>query len=358
MRAIHSRLAAAILLGFLFAAQPAVGAEPDKGQMPAASGGESKARPYHVAKIYPIGGAGSWDYLTVDSRNKLLFVPRTTHTMVIDADSGKTTADIAGQKRNHGVAIVPNVNRGFISDGDDASVVVFDLKTYEVLGKVATDKDADGIIYDPQSKKVYVVCGSESKMFAISPDVDPKAGKPDAEIALGGEPEFLASDGKGKLYVNLMNKDQVAVVDTKTMQVVDRWPTAPGGQPVGMSIDPEKRRLFIGCRKPQKLIVMSADDGKLLADLPIGVSVDATKFDNGDAFASCRDGTLTVARETEPGKFEVIQALQTKPGARTMGLDRRSHKLYLPTAEMSGGGGGKASPKPDSFMIIVVERSS
>ncbi len=314
--------------------------------------------PYHVAKTYPIGGAGSWDYLTVDSQKKLLYVPRTTHTMVIDANTGNTVADITGQKRNHGVAIVPSVNRGFISDGNDAAVVVFDLKTNEVLGKVTVDKDADGIIYDPASKKVYVVCGTESKMFAISPEVDPKAGKPDAEIALGGEPEFLASDGKGKLYVNLMNKDQVAVVDTKTMQVVDRWSVAPGGQPVGMSIDPEKRRLFIGCRKPQKLIVMNADDGKVLADLPIGVSVDATRFDNGDAFASCRDGTLTVARETAPGKFEVIQTVQTKPGARTMGLDRRSHTLYLPTAEMTDAGGGKkAAPKPNSFMIIVVQRN-
>ncbi len=278
--------------------------------------------------------------------------------MVIDAATGKTVADIPGQKRNHGVAIVPSAERGFISDGDDASVVVFDLKTNEVLGKIPTDKDADGIIYDPASKKVFVVCGDESKMFAIAADVDPKGGKPEAEIALGGKPEFLASDGKGKIYVNLMNKDQVAVVDTKTMQVTDRWSTAPGGQPVGMSIDPEKRRLFIGCRGPQKLIVMSADDGKVLADLPIGAGVDATRFDGGDAFASCRDGTLTVARETKDGKFEVVQTLSTKPGARTMGLDRRSHTLYLPTAEMNDAVDGKRpTTKAGSFMILVVEKN-
>jgi DNA-binding beta-propeller fold protein YncE len=276
--------------------------------------------------------------------------------MVIDLASGKSVADIPGQKRNHGVAIVPSAHRGFISDGDGASVVVFDLAANEVLGKIATAEDADGIIYDQASKMVFVVCGSESKMFAISPDVDPKAGKADAEIALGGEPEYLAADGKGKIYVNLMNKNRVAVVDTSKMQVVDRWPTAPGGQPVGMSIDPEKRRLFIGCRQPQKMIVMSADDGKVLADLPIGAGVDATRFDNGDAFASCRDGTLTVVRESEPGSFKVIQTLQTKPGARTMALDRRSHALYLPTAEMNATGSGqRASPKPDSFMILVVE---
>jgi hypothetical protein len=142
------------------------------------------------------------------------------------------------------------------------------------------------------------------------------------------------------------------------MQVTDRWSTAPGGQPVGMSIDPTKRRLFIGCRKPQKLIVMSADDGKVLADLPIGAGVDATRFDGGDAFASCRDGTLTVARETKKGDFEVVQTLSTKPGARTMGLDRRSHTLYLPTSEMSDAVAGKRpSPKPGSFMILVVEKN-
>ena len=265
----------------------------------------ANAQPYRVAKVLEIGGDGAWDYLTVDSLRKRLYVPRSTHTMVIDANSGRLVADIPGQKRNHGVALVPALNRGFISDGDDASVVVFDLKTNEVMGKIPTDNDSDGIIYDSASRKVFVVCGNQSKMFAIAPDVDPISGKPSAEIVLGGEPEYLASDGKGKLYVNLMNKDQVAVVDTKTMQVIDRWSTAPGGQPVGMSIDPDKRRLFIGCRKPQKLIVMSTDDGQVLADLPIGPGVDATHFDGGDAFASCRDGSLTVARETAAGKFEV-----------------------------------------------------
>ena len=360
MLATNVRLNALLLLAILACARQLVGADGDAKSTLSAAPIESNksAGAYHIAKIFPIGGDGSWDYLTVDSQKKLLYVPRTTHTMVINAENGKTVADIPGQKRNHGVALVPGANRGFISDGDDAAVVVFDLTTNKALGKVPTDKDADGIIYDQGSKKVYVVCGTESKLFAISPEVDLQAGKPDAEVALGGEPEFLASDGKGKLYINLMNKDEVAVVDTNSMKVVGRWPVAPGGQPVGMSIDPDKRRLFIGCRKPQKLIVMSADDGKVLADLPIGAGVDATRFDQGDALASCRDGSLTVARETQPGMFEIAQSLQTKPGARTMGLDRRSHLLYLPTAEMSDPSGGKkSSPKPDSFMIIVVERS-
>jgi DNA-binding beta-propeller fold protein YncE len=314
---------------------------------------------YQVAQTFHVGGSGSWDYLTVDPEHKLLYVPRTTHTMVIDANSGKTIADIPGQKRNHGVALVPSAGRGFISDGTDASVVVFDLKTNVLLGKIKTDTDADGIIYDPASRKVWVVCGTESKVFPISPDVDPKNGQADAAIDLGGEPEFLVADGRGKVYINLMNKDQVAVVATKAMKVVDKWSTKPGGQPVGMAMDRERRRLFIGCRNPQKLIVMSADDGKVLTNLPIGAGVDAVQFDqdvsSGIALASCRDGTLTVARETSPGKFEVVQTVATKLGARTMGLDPTTHTLYLPTAEFGEGNAkGTSTPKPDSFLILVV----
>jgi DNA-binding beta-propeller fold protein YncE len=313
---------------------------------------------YHVSQTFHIGGEGAWDYLTVDPEHKLLFVPRSTHTMVIDAKTGKTVADIPGQKRNHGVALVPKAGCGFITDGSDASVAVFDLKTYAVLGKVKTAEDSDGVIYDPASGKVLVVCGDAGVMIPIQPDLDVSTGRADAPVELGGKPEFLAADGHGKAYINLVDKDQVAVVDTKTMKVLDKWSTAPGGSPVGMSIDLKKRRLFIGCRKPQKLIVMSADDGKVLADLPIGAGVDATKFDpDGDVFASCGDSTLTVARETG-GKFEVAQTVQTPRGARTMGIDPTTHTLYLPTAEFNppAEGQSRPRPKPDTFMIVGVSR--
>ena len=211
------------------------------------------AGPYRVAQTFHIGGAGGWDYLTVDPQRKLLYVPRSTHTMVVDATSGKTVADIPGQRRNHGVAIVPSAGRGFISDGQDASVTIFDLKTNKVLGKVKAADDADGIIYDPNCGKVLVSCGDANVMVVISPDVDPQTGKADATVALGGKPEFLVAD-QGKIYVNLVDKDQVAVIDSKTMKVIHKWPTAPGGSPVGMSMDAVKGRLFVGCRKPQKLI--------------------------------------------------------------------------------------------------------
>ena len=314
--------------------------------------------PYHVSQTFHVGGEGGWDYLTVDPEQKRLYVPRSTHTMVLDAKTGKTLADIPGQKRNYGVAIVASAGRGFITDGADASVTVFDLKTDAVLGKVRTADDSDGVIYDPASGKVLVVCGDAGVLIPISPDLDLATGSADTPVELGGKPEFLAADGKGKAYVNLVDKNQVAVVDTKTMKVLDKWATAPGGSPVGMSMDVARRRLFIGCRRPQKLVVMDADSGKILADLPIGAGVDATKFD-GDDFASCGDGTLTVARETAPGKFQVVQTVQTPRGARTMGIDPTTHTLYLPTAEFMpvSEGQSRPRPKPDTFMIVVVSPS-
>jgi hypothetical protein len=311
-----------------------------------------------IEKTFHIGGDGGWDYVTMDAKNHRLYVPRSTHTMVIDADSGKTLADIPGQKHNHGVALVPEAGRGFISDGSGA-VVIFDLKTNAVLGTVAAQPDADGIIFDKASGRVLVVSGDNGVLMTLQPDADPKTASIDPPIALGGKPEFLASDGAGKVYVNLEDKNQVAVVDIKARKVLAHWPVAPGGAPVGLSIDTEKRRLFIGCRNPQKLIVMSTDDGKVLADLPIGAGVDATKFDGRQAFASCRDGKLEVAGETTPGKVEIQQTVATPVGARTMDVDPETRKVYLATAEFEEqkpGATGRPVAKPGSFMIIVVGR--
>jgi hypothetical protein len=309
-----------------------------------------------VEKTFHIGGDGGWDYVTLDAKSHRLYVPRSTHTMVIDADSGKTLADIPGQKHNHGVALVPEAGRGFISDGSGA-VVIFDLKTNAVLGTIAAQPDADGIIFDKASGLVLVVSGDNRVLMTLKPDVDPKTGSIDAPIELGGKPEFLASDGAGKVYINLEDKNQVAVVDIKARKVLAHWPVAPGGAPVGLSIDTEKRRLFIGCRNPQKLIVMSTDDGKVLADLPIGAGVDATKFDGHQVFASCRDGKLAVASEGASGKFEIVQTVTTPIGARTMDIDPDTHKVYLATAEFEEqkpGATGRPVTKPGTFMIVVV----
>jgi hypothetical protein len=313
--------------------------------------------PFEVADTIHLGGKGGFDYVTVDSQGKRLYIPRSSHTQVLDLTTGKLVADIPGQEGNHGVALNRSVGRGFISDGP-GSVVIFDLKTNAVLGKVAVDRGADGIINDRGSKRVFVACGASGTVVPVPIDVDPANGKADPAIDLGGKPEYLAADGQGRVFINLEDKDQVAVVDSKALKVVDRWSIAPGGTPVGMQIDPEHHHLFIGCRKPQKLIVLSTEDGHVLADLPIGVGCDAVKFDAGYIFASCREGVLNIAKETSPGKFEIVQNLKTRVGAKTMALDHATHSIYLPTAEFgeATGTGRRARPraKPDSFMVVVV----
>ena len=175
---------------------------------------------------------------------------------------------------------------------------------------------------------------------------------------MGGKPEFLAADGDGNAYINLEDKNEVVAVDLKVRKVKVRWSVAPGGSPVGMSMDAGKRLLFIGCRNPRKLIVMSANDGKILAALPIGAGVDATKVDGGLAFASCADGSLAVASETSPGKFEIVQTVKTRAGARTMGVDALTHTIYLPTSEFEAAAAGtRPRSKPGTFMIVEVGRA-
>jgi len=311
---------------------------------------------WDVTKTVHLGGDGGWDYVTVDRDTHRVFVTRSTHTMVIDGTTGKLLGDIPGQTRSHGTAIVPALNRGFITDGGGSgAILIFDLKTYAVLGKLATMPDSDGIIYDRAMDLVLAVSGDGGKLMTFKPDIDPVNGKIDPPIDLGGSPEFLAADRDGKAYINLEDKDLVAVVDLKTRKVIARWPVAPGGHPVGMALDGRNHLLFIGCRNPQKMIVMSTEDGKIVADLPIGAGVDATKIDGAQAFASCGDGTLTVVGQKD-GKYEVEQVVKTPNGARTMGVDSSTHTIYLATAELEplAPGQRRPQPKPDTFMIVEV----
>jgi hypothetical protein len=314
---------------------------------------------WRVADTFRIGGPGNWDYVTVDPQSHRLYIPRTSHTLVLDGHSGKVIADIPGQKNAHGVALAPAAGRGFISDGGgDGAVVIFDLKTNAVLGTLRAMEDADGIIFDSNSGNVLLVSGRGKALMIFRPDIDPKGGKIGEAVALRGEPEFLAADPAGRAYVNLMNTNEVAVIDLKSRTVVANWPVAPGGLPVGMAIDPVKGRIFIGCRGPQKLIVMSTKDGKVLSDLPIGESVDAVKLDNGQAFASTAGAQLFVAGESSPGKFAIVQTVKTGDGARTMGVDPTTHRIYLPAAEFENNAQGRRAPKPGTFMSLVVARQS
>lgn len=311
---------------------------------------------WKVVNTFHIGGDGGWDYVTIDAPNHRFFVTRSTHTIAVDEETGKVLGDIPGQVRSHGVALVPSLGRGFITDGGgDGAIIVFDLKTYAVLGKIPAVPDADGIIYDAKLNRVLAVSGDANALLTFSPDIDPKTGKLDSPIQLGGSPEFLASDGSGKVYINLVDKDLVAVVDLKTRTVVNRWPVAPGGRPVGMAMDPAKHLLFVGCRNPQMLVVMSAETGAVEASLPIGAGVDATGFGDGEAFASTGEGILTIAAE-KGGKWVVEQTVTTAKGARTMGLDANSHRVYLPTAELEPQTTGRPRPKPGTFMVVEVGR--
>ncbi len=195
--------------------------------------------------------------------------------------------------------------------------------------------------------------------MTFKPEIDPQSGKIDPPIALGGAPEFLAADGAGRVFVNLEDKDVVAVVDLKSRSVVARWPVSPGGAPVGMAFDREHKTLIVGCRKPQRLIVMSAADGKALSDLPIGNGVDATAVLGTESFASSGDGTLAIVRRSTEGKYELAQTLKTAQGAKTLGVDSSTGKIYLPTADFEAakaGATGRPKAKPGSFKILVVSR--
>jgi len=313
---------------------------------------------WDVVNTFQIGGEGGWDYATVDAKNNRLFVTRSTHTQAIDLSTGKVIGDIPGQKRSHGTALVPALNRGFITDGGGSGeITVFDMTTYAVLGHIPTMPDSDGIIYDRSANLVLAVSGDEGKLMTFNPDIDPKSGKIDPPIDLGGSPEFLAADRSGKVYINIPDKNLVDVVDLSSRKVIARWPVAPGGHNVGMAIDQKDHLLFIGCRDPQKLIVMSTEDGKVVADLPIGAGNDAVRYHAGQAFASCRDGHLIVAGEQD-GKWVVEQIVNTADGARTMGLDGAKNTIYLPTAEAEPLAPGQRRPemKPGSFKIVVVAK--
>lgn len=312
------------------------------------------AQNWHVTGTFHPGGEGGWDYVTVDAAHHRLFVTRSTHTEAVDTRTGKLLADIPGQVRSHGVALVAKLNRGFITDGGGSgAILIFDLKTYKVIGRIETMPDSDGIIYDPGTDLVLAVSGDGNSLMTFHPDIALQGGKV-TTIALGGAPEFLAADGKGRAFVNLEDKDLVAEVDLRTNKVLAKWPVTPGGHPVGMAIDAAAHRLFIGCRNPQKLIVMSTETGKVEAALPLGIGNDAVAFGAGKAFASCHDGTLTVVGR-KGSTYAVEQVVKTAEGARTLGMDAATEQIFLPTAEMEPAAAGhRPQMKPGTFEVVVV----
>lgn len=314
-----------------------------------------RAPDYRVLTRFNVGGEGRWDYLTVDSDARRLYVARSTHVMVLDMDGGTMIADIADTEGVHGVALAPDLGRGFTSNGRANTATIFDLKTLKVLGTVKTGENPDAILFDPFTKRVFTFNGRSKDATAF----DAADGKVVGTIDLGGKPETGVSDGQGRIFVNIEDTSEVVRLDAKELKVTARWPLAPGEEPSGLALDAKNRRLFSVCDN-EKMVVLDADSGAVIATLPIGKHVDGAAFDpeTGCAFSSNGDGTLTVVHEDDAAHFTVVQTVPTQRGARTLTLDPKTHKLYLPTAEFEAPSAttGRARPNalPNSFTILVV----
>ncbi|MGH7951134.1 MAG: YncE family protein [Limisphaerales bacterium] len=313
--------------------------------------------PYHFIKDIPIGGEGGWDYLALDSAAQRLYVSHATKIVVIDLSNDKIVGEITNSPGVHGIAIAPELGLGVTSNGRESKAGIVDLKTLQTFSKVDTAEGPDSFVYDSAQKEAYLFCGRAQAATVV----DVKGQKVVATIPLGGRPEFATVDPKAnRIYDNLENKNEIAVIDTKTHTVTNRWPIAPGEGGSGMAIDVKHHRLFIGCHN-NSMLMMDDVTGKVLASVPIGEGVDANAFDSGTqlAFASCGDGTTTIARENG-NKLTVVQILKTERGARTMALDLNTHKIYLATAEFgaqpkSANGERRRRPPiiPGSFKILV-----
>jgi hypothetical protein len=316
---------------------------------------------YKVIKKYKIGGDGGWDYLTLDPESRHLFISRGTHVIVIDADSGKPVGDIPDTLGVHGIALAPEFNRGFTSNGREGAVSIFDLKTLALISKVEDVGDnPDAILYDPATKRVFTFNGRSHDSTAI----DAASGKIVGKIPLDGKPEFGVSTGAGEIFVNIEDKSELTVFDPQSLKVKSTWPLAPCQEPSGLAIDIKNRRLFSGCDN-KMMAVVNADTGKVITTLSIGEGVDADRFDPEThlAFASCGEGVLTVVKEESPDKYSVLENVPIQARARTMELDSKNHQIYLVTAEF----GPKPAPTadqpnprppvlPDSFVVLVVGR--
>jgi len=310
---------------------------------------------YKVAHTYALGGDGSWDYIVPDPPNHRLFIGRQNRVMVVDENNGTLLGEVTGVQGAHGTAVVNSTGHGFATSGNDQSVLMFDLKTYKVLGRIPAAEDADAIIYDSASNRVFTFNGDAHSSTVI----DPKAGALITNIALGGKPEYGASAGDGKVYANLTDTSEVVEIEANKATVGRRWPTAPCKQPVSMAIDTAHHRLFSGCRSG----VMAISDyqaGKVVATVPIGQGVDGAAFDpaSGDAFASNADGTLTVIHQDSPDQYHVIQTLQTPEGSRNMGLDPTNHRIFIVSAKFgpTPAGARRGPMLPGSFTLMVIEQ--
>ncbi len=293
---------------------------------------------YHLLKKYSFGAAEGatreyFDYITVDSAARRVYLSHGTEIKVIDADSGALITNITGLKQDHGVAVASEFGRGFISDGAQGKAIIFDLQSLKVTGEAKADKDADSIVYDPFSKRVFVMNGDPHSSTVI----DAKSGSVVGTIDLGGGPEFAVADGNGTIYVNLEDKSELVAIDSRTLKIKSRWPLAPAGAPTALAMDVAHHRLFSAGRNPQMLVVLDSDSGKVLQSFPISAGVDAAAYEpeTGLLFVSTREGMVHVFHEDSPDKFSEAETIKTEYGAKTMGLDTKTHNVFLDTADFA-----------------------
>jgi len=316
---------------------------------------------YHLLKkiSFPAaeGGREYFDYITFDSAARRIYLSHGTEVLVLEAGTGALAGKITGLKRCHGVVLVPDVGRGFITDGDAAEIVMFDIKTLKTIGRIKGEPDADAIRYDPASKHIFVFNGDSHSATVI----DPAKGTVIASLPLGGAPEQAAVDGKGMIYDNLEDKNEVIAIDSRALKITARWPVAPAGGPTSMAMDREHRRLFIGGRNPAVFVVMNADTGQIVGQsFPIGKRVDSNIFDpeTGLIAASTGDGTIHIFHEDSPDKFSEVQTVTTEPGAKTMALDPRTHNLLVDTSDFQAPAQGQRQPRavPGTFRLLIYGR--
>jgi DNA-binding beta-propeller fold protein YncE len=312
---------------------------------------------YHPIKKVKLGGAGGWDYLEVDPATHRLFITRATQVIVVDPEQGKIIGVIPDTQGVHGIAFAGEFNKGFTTNGRTSDSTIFDLTSLKVIGNTKTDKDTDAVIYDPFSKRVFTFNGDANTASAI----DAASGTLVGTFPLGGGPEFGASDGKGKMFVNLEDKSALVKFDAKTLKIENTWPLAPCESPSGLAIDAAHEILVVGCHN-KLMTFVDGNSGKVIGTVPIGQGVDANRFDpvTGYAFASCGDGTITIAHEDSPTKFSLVEMIQTQRGARTMALDYANHTVYTVTAEFGETPAVTAEhprPRPaiipDTFTLLV-----
>ncbi len=314
--------------------------------------------PYHFLKEIAVGGEGGWDTLSIDETAHRLYVSHASKVVVIDLDKGEVVGEITDTPGVHGFAPVSEFQLGFSSNGQESKASMVDLKTLKTLSKVDTGENPDVILYDPGQQEVYAFNGRGHSATVI----EAKTGKVIATIALPGKPEFAAADPKaGRVYCNIEDKSNVVAIDTKAHQVVSTWSIAPGEEASGMAIDLAHHRLFLGCGN-KLMVMMDSATGKVVGTVPSGDRVDGNAFDPGTqfAFSSNGDGTVTIAHEDSPDKLTVVQILATERGARTMALDPRTHRIYLPSAKYEAqpppaAGASRQRPKiiPGSFKVLV-----